>query len=162
MNVRITEIGMNMVQEQITVSIKTQVVVKTESMTSQHILMLGLIDFLKIAYLYIAPQERRNRMTNKEIITILEMSNPLRNVPEDMRELRPYSELKEAYNRAIEALENQKTGHWIVYAELTGEWEGTKKYACDKCGEKVGVFKSNFCPNCGAKMTETQESEDKE
>ena len=27
-----------------------------------------------------------------------------------------------------------------------------KKYACDKCGEKVGIFKSNYCPNCGAKM----------
>ena len=51
-----------------------------------------------------------------------------------------------------EALVNQKTGHWIVYAELTREWEGTKKYACDKCGEKVGVFKSKYCPNCGAKM----------
>ena len=95
-------------------------------------------------------------MTNKEIITILEMSNPLRNVPEDMREQFPYSELKEAYNRAIEALENQKTGHWIVYAELTGEWEGTKKYACDKCGEKVGVFKSKYCPNCGARMEDKE------
>lgn len=48
--------------------------------------------------------------------------------------------------------DSQKTGHWTVYAELTEEWEGTKKYACNKCGEKVGVFKSNFCPNCGAKM----------
>lgn len=53
-------------------------------------------------------------------------------------------------------LENQKTGHWIIYAELTEEWEGTKKYACDKCGEKVGVFKSNYCPNCGAKMEDKE------
>lgn len=60
--------------------------------------------------------------------------------------------MKEALDMGIKALESQKTGHWIVYAELTGEWEGTKKYACDKCCEKVGVFKSNFCPNCGAKM----------
>ena len=51
-----------------------------------------------------------------------------------------------------ETLVSQKIGHWVVYSELTGEWEGTKKYACDKCGEKVGVFKSNYCPNCGAKM----------
>ena len=58
----------------------------------------------------------------------------------------------EAVKMGREALENQKTGHWVVYSELTGEWEGTKKYACDKCGEKVGVFKSNFCPNCGAIM----------
>lgn len=58
----------------------------------------------------------------------------------------------EALENAIEVFENQKTGHWVVYSELTEEWEGTKKYACDKCGEKVGVFKSNYCPNCGAKM----------
>lgn len=58
----------------------------------------------------------------------------------------------EALDMGAEALENQKTGHWVVYSELNGEWEGTKKYACDKCGVKVGVFKSNFCPNCGAKM----------
>ena len=46
----------------------------------------------------------------------------------------------------------QRTGRWIIVEELHGEWEGTKKYACSKCGEKVGVFKSNYCPNCGAKM----------
>ena len=51
-----------------------------------------------------------------------------------------------------------KTGHWVVVEVLHGEWEGIKKYACDKCGERVGVFRSNYCPNCGAKM----ESEDKE
>ena len=55
-----------------------------------------------------------------------------------------------------------KTGHWIIVEELHGEWEGVKKYACDKCGDKVGVFKSNYCPNCGAKMVDPQKSEDKE
>ena len=51
-----------------------------------------------------------------------------------------------------------KIGHWIIVKALHDEWEGTKKYACDKCGEKVGVFKSKYCPNCGAKMV-AQESE---
>lgn len=49
-------------------------------------------------------------------------------------------------------IEEPKTGKWKVVEVLHGEWEGTKMYACDKCGEKVGVFKSNYCPNCGAKM----------
>ena len=45
------------------------------------------------------------------------------------------------------------TGKWVVYETVDyGEWKGTKKYACDKCGEKVGVFKSNYCPHCGRKM----------
>lgn len=46
----------------------------------------------------------------------------------------------------------RKTGKWKIVEVLHGEWEGTKRYACDKCGEKVGVFKSNYCPNCGARM----------
>lgn len=50
------------------------------------------------------------------------------------------------------AAPQQKMGRWIVVETLHGEWEGTKKYACDNCGEKVGVFKSNYCPNCGIKM----------
>lgn len=48
----------------------------------------------------------------------------------------------------------QRTGTWKIVDVLHGEWEGTKKYACDKCGEKVGVFKSNYCPNCGRRMGE--------
>ena len=62
-------------------------------------------------------------------------------------------EVLEDFKVAIKALEQEsKTGKWKVIEVLHGEWEGTKRYACDKCGEKVGVFKSNYCPKCGAKM----------
>lgn len=84
-----------------------------------------------------------NKLTKEEAIKILKDTLYDEKTPTDYLE---------AVKMGREALENQKTGRWIVYSELTGEWEGTKKYACDKCGEKVGVFKSNFCPNCGAKM----------
>jgi hypothetical protein len=57
----------------------------------------------------------------------------------------------------IEALPNitpqPKTGHWIK--PYGGNWH------CDKCDYEQGR-KSNFCPDCGAKMVESQESEDKE
>lgn len=47
----------------------------------------------------------------------------------------------------------EKTGRWEVYEVVDfGEWKGTEKYKCSECGEEVGVFKSNFCPNCGARM----------
>ena len=46
----------------------------------------------------------------------------------------------------------QPKGHWI------NNQNGT--YTCDKCGGKHS--RSNYCPNCGAKMVERQESEDKE
>jgi len=55
-----------------------------------------------------------------------------------------------------EALENQKTGHWI-YDDIVNNWR------CDKCGETpktMGYVGSNkfmaehfkFCNHCGAKM----------
>lgn len=49
-----------------------------------------------------------------------------------------------------------KTGHWIVhpkgvYAHLV----------CDKCLTRAPYdCKTNYCPNCGAKMIEPQESEE--
>ena len=57
----------------------------------------------------------------------------------------------------IEALENQKTGHWInrhnIYANRTFD---TK--VCSECqyeysyDAETGISNANFCPNCGAKM----------
>ena len=55
-----------------------------------------------------------------------------------------------------------KTGHWIE-SNIPNE-----KYVCSECGGACwyydyqgDVAKSRYCPNCGAKMVEPQESEDK-
>ena len=66
-------------------------------------------------------------------------------------------ECKESLEMAIEALENQKTGHWInrlnIYANRTID---TK--VCSECryeysyDAETGISNANFCPNCGAKM----------
>lgn len=90
-------------------------------------------------------------MTREEAIKFLELD----------KESRGKCFISDAIDMAIKALDQEpKTGHWIIVEELHGEWEGTKKYACDKCGEKVGVFKSNYCPNCGARMVESEEQTD--
>lgn len=55
----------------------------------------------------------------------------------------------------------QKSGKWIYRRE--------DKYSCSKCGTTTRVDESGidekpmykFCPYCGAKMVEPQESEDK-
>jgi len=64
---------------------------------------------------------------------------------------------------ANEALERQepKTGHWIIVSDCEGK---TRTCVCDICGEKTGKYtweNPNYCSNCGAKMVEPQESEDK-
>lgn len=48
-----------------------------------------------------------------------------------------------------------KTGHWIAYAD--GIW--IKHYECSECGKRNSTH-SDYCPNCGAKMVEPQESEE--
>ena len=52
------------------------------------------------------------------------------------------------------------TGKWIVCDVVKfGDFVGTEKYECSKCHHRVGAFKSNFCPNCGARMEESEDSE---
>ena len=60
-----------------------------------------------------------------------------------------------------EALDQElKTGHWIDDMSL-----GYHVSICSNCnwrghGDTCLMYKPKFCPNCGAKMVESQESED--
>lgn len=57
------------------------------------------------------------------------------------------NEIRKAYDK----LKKPKTGHWInKYHEVF------KYYCCDKCGTGNDL-RTNYCPNCGAKMIEPQE-----
>lgn len=60
-----------------------------------------------------------------------------------------------AYQMAIYALKQQKTGRWI---EQEG-YDGDTYYDCSECGESFCLIDGtptdnlyNYCPNCGAKM----------
>lgn len=94
-------------------------------------------------------------MTNNEAIEILNT------MLEDGRYLGNGThiplEVLETFNKAIEALKTQKTGHWInrhnIYANKTFD---TK--VCSECqyeysyDAETGISNANFCPNCSAKM----------
>lgn len=59
----------------------------------------------------------------------------------------------EALNKGIEAIENQKIGHWI---ENAPEWQNIDPpYICSECGN-FHLRKTNYCDQCGAKMIEQQ------
>ena len=50
----------------------------------------------------------------------------------------------------------QKTGHWIKKMV-----RGSEELYCSNCGNGIDViYEYNYCPNCGIKMVESQESED--
>ena len=61
----------------------------------------------------------------------------------------------------------QKYGKWIEHPEIeTSAPEYLMFYECSECGDKQcfcksDIYKKRFCNNCGAKMVEPQESEDK-
>lgn len=64
---------------------------------------------------------------------------------------------REALDMAIEVLEQEpKTGRWI------GVNPFVDTMMCSECGENIisEEFKSNYCPNCGAKMVEPQETQE--
>jgi Zn finger protein HypA/HybF involved in hydrogenase expression len=64
--------------------------------------------------------------------------------------------IKEALSVAIEALEQEpKAGHWI-----TEKWNNKEHYSCSSCQHVVDYEPCyHYCPYCGAKMIEPQESE---
>ena len=60
---------------------------------------------------------------------------------------------KAMYNEAVKALEELEKrgeGKWIVEKDEHGVTRGR----CLKCGMVQYAGYTNFCPNCGAKMTE--------
>ena len=48
-----------------------------------------------------------------------------------------------------------KTGHWI---EEFNDLEGEVRFTCSSCG-KYQLFGTDYCYNCGAKMTESEVKE---
>lgn len=89
-------------------------------------------------------------MTNQEAIKILKDTLYDEKTPTDYLE---------AVRMGREALENQKTGHWVEIDDYPHE-----DFECDCCGGKVYGTEEpyeeyKYCPNCGAKMAESEDKE---
>ena len=98
-------------------------------------------------------------MTNQEAIKVLNCTSLqtfcLCKVAIDGKML----SMKEALGMGIKALENQKTGHWVEIDDYPHE-----DFECDCCGGKVYGTEEpyeeyKYCPNCGAKMAESEDKE---
>ena len=55
----------------------------------------------------------------------------------------------------MQTFAERKNGKWKVYDVVLDD---VKKYCCPFCEEKVGVFATNYCPHCGAKMEGAEEN----
>ena len=99
----------------------------------------------------------REQMTNQEAIERIQSIKSKVSLYYDVLALR----------MAEEALENQKIGHWIDIRN--SEVTGLKIVKCSECdyihsfmhlyGKPTADY--TYCPSCGARMVELQESEDK-
>ena len=74
-----------------------------------------------------------------------------------------YNDVREAVEAIDEYIgelppvkQEPKTGHW---SHDGSHWKN--RFICSECGYKLFDEPTNYCPNCGAKMVEPQESEDK-
>ena len=66
-----------------------------------------------------------------------------------------YSKDHEPFNMAIKALEQEpKTGHWTHDGS---HWKN--RFICSECGYKLFEEQTNYCPNCGARMAESEDKE---
>lgn len=68
-----------------------------------------------------------------------------------------------AINKVPSVKPQPKTGHWIEQEDFNGD----TYHDCSKCGESFCLIEGTptdnlykYCPNCGAKMIEPQESEE--
>ena len=71
----------------------------------------------------------------------------------------PCDDMLTAYAMGVYAGQEPKTGHWIYICN--SEVNGLKIVECSSCGKRT-YGSGKYCPNCGCRMVEPQESECKE
>lgn len=103
-------------------------------------------------------------MTKEEAILVLQKIKPIPCRADNKSITHAFQTV--AIDMAIKALEQQKVGEWCKQNDDYFDW-----YECSECGygsegemqySSEYDVRTNYCPNCGAKMIEPQESEDKE
>ena len=69
--------------------------------------------------------------------------------------------VSDAVNRIItmpSVTQEPKTGHWREDIDNNRTWDRVRFY-CSECGGWQTYGKTDYCPNCGCRMVEPQESE---
>ncbi len=87
-------------------------------------------------------------MTNQQAIEVLKLNNPFMAGKDK-------ETFSKAIDKGIEALENQKTGHWIKHEKPNLGQCMKISYECSNCKVWLGCeyfIRKSYCPNCGAEM----------
>jgi len=84
-------------------------------------------------------------MTREEAIEVLKLNNPFMAGKDK-------ENFSKAIDKGIEALENQKTGHWIELGCVGNDNYDFKCSECNHSDTHSKAVKVNYCWFCGAKM----------
>lgn len=69
-----------------------------------------------------------------------------------------YEDLRQALDMAVEALQEQKVGHWeAVYIDTVYGRFQAKNKVCSVCGHPEKYIVAPYCRWCGAKMEGAEE-----
>jgi len=71
--------------------------------------------------------------------------------------LHNYARVWEAVEEMPSVTPTERTGHW---SHDGSHWKN--RFICSECGYKLFDEPTNYCPNCGCRMFESQEGEEKE
>ena len=66
-----------------------------------------------------------------------------------------FNDIEKVINEQPTIEAQRKKGKWIEHNPH--KWGLGIVFECSECGEKIDCEPSNFCPNCGAEMTEGEE-----
>lgn len=80
-------------------------------------------------------------MTREEAIAIFEDNDTVIENPNYL-----FTEIGEAWDMAIKALNSQKRGEWVKIKDENGY----TKFMCSNCRFTRGRDKPKYCPNCGS------------
>ena len=67
-----------------------------------------------------------------------------------------FEEMTKPLDREVE--QEPKTGHWREDIDNNRRWDRVRFY-CSECGDWQIYGKTHYCPNCGAKMAESEGKE---
>lgn len=89
--------------------------------------------------------------------TWAEAFNECADMVDEQPTIEPRCETCKAFNktRLLIPQPERKKGMWIEHNPH--KWGLGIVFECSECGEKIDCEPSNFCPNCGADMTEGKE-----
>ena len=111
-------------------------------------------------------KDKLKELVNKAVLTVAPQEPQIFKWCDTCREYDQEKHCCHRWSKVIrdtveEMKQEPKTGHWREDIDNNRRWDRVRFY-CSECGDWQIYGKTHYCPNCGCRMVEAQESEGKE